>query len=123
VGTWSTVSPRRLVWWVLGQPSRLAVCEAETWAYTQKVYGPHLEYPIPRYPIVGITADPHDFHRLLWARGSGIWRMTYVGREWSHCMEYDELDTLTWPRVEIPSLGLTGEDVGLLRGWIVISWH
>jgi hypothetical protein len=24
--------------------------------------------------------------------------------------------------VEVPGLGLTDEDVGLLRGWIVISW-
>jgi hypothetical protein len=26
------------------------------------------------------------------------------------------LDTQTWPRGEVPSLGLTYEDVGLLRG-------
>jgi hypothetical protein len=27
----------------------------------------------------------------------------------------------TWPRGEVSGLGLTDEDVGLLRGWIVIS--
>jgi hypothetical protein len=32
------------------------------------------------------------------------------------------LDTQTWLRGEVPGLGLTDEDVGLLRGWIVISW-
>jgi hypothetical protein len=32
------------------------------------------------------------------------------------------LDTQTWPRGEVPGLGLTDEDVSLLRGWIVISW-
>jgi hypothetical protein len=31
------------------------------------------------------------------------------------------LDTQTWPRGEVLGLGLTDEDVGLLRGWIVIS--
>jgi hypothetical protein len=32
------------------------------------------------------------------------------------------LDTQTWLRGEVPGLGLTDEDVSLLRGWIVISW-
>jgi hypothetical protein len=41
------------------------------------------------------------------------------------------LDTQTWLRVEVPGLGLTDEDVGLLRGEVdcdilapgmVISW-
>jgi hypothetical protein len=32
------------------------------------------------------------------------------------------LDTQTWLRGEVPRLGLTDEDVGYLRGWIVISW-
>jgi hypothetical protein len=32
------------------------------------------------------------------------------------------IDIQTWPRGEVPGLGLTDEDVGLLRGWIVISW-
>jgi hypothetical protein len=31
------------------------------------------------------------------------------------------LDTHTWLRGEVPRLGLTDEDVGLLREWIVIS--
>jgi hypothetical protein len=31
------------------------------------------------------------------------------------------LDTHTWLRGEVPELGLTDKDVGLLRGWIVIS--
>jgi hypothetical protein len=32
------------------------------------------------------------------------------------------LDTQTWLRGEVPGLGLTDKDIGLLRGWIVISW-
>jgi hypothetical protein len=32
------------------------------------------------------------------------------------------LDTHTWLRGEVPGLGLANEDIGLLRGWIVISW-
>jgi hypothetical protein len=32
------------------------------------------------------------------------------------------IDTQTWLRGEVPGLGLTDEDVGLLRGWIVLSW-
>jgi hypothetical protein len=31
------------------------------------------------------------------------------------------LNTQTWQRGEVPGLGLTDEDVGLLGGWIVIS--
>jgi hypothetical protein len=31
------------------------------------------------------------------------------------------LDTQAWLRREVPGLGLTNEDVGLLRGWIMIS--
>jgi hypothetical protein len=33
---------------------------------------------------------PSQFHWCVWARGSGIWRMTYVGPEWSHGMTYDD---------------------------------
>jgi hypothetical protein len=32
------------------------------------------------------------------------------------------LDTQTWIKGEVPGLGLTDEDVGLLWEWIVISW-
>jgi hypothetical protein len=32
------------------------------------------------------------------------------------------LDIRTWPRGDIPGLGLTDEDIGFLRGWIVTSW-
>jgi hypothetical protein len=31
------------------------------------------------------------------------------------------LDLRTWPRGDVPGLGPTDEDVGLLRGWIVTS--
>jgi hypothetical protein len=31
------------------------------------------------------------------------------------------LDIQTWPREEVPGLGLTDEDVSLIRGWIVKS--
>jgi hypothetical protein len=37
-------------------------------------------------------------------------------------MALTTLDAQMWLRGEVPGLGLTDEDVGLLRGWIVISW-
>jgi hypothetical protein len=44
-------------------------------------------------------------------------RMARVDSEWSHNMAHAlTLDTRTWPRGDVPSLGLTDEDVGLLRG-------
>jgi hypothetical protein len=53
-----------------------------------------------------------------------------LGPEWSHGMAYETLDIQTWPRGEVPRLGLTDEDVGHLRGvdcdilafGMVISW-
>jgi hypothetical protein len=48
--------------------------------------------------------------------------MVHVGLEWSHGMALTTLDAQMWLRGEVPGLGLTDEDVGLLRGWIVISW-
>jgi hypothetical protein len=55
----------------------------------------------------------------MWAQsGHMAWHMT-------------TLDIQTWPRREVPGLGLTDEDVGLLRGGVdcdildpgmVISW-
>jgi hypothetical protein len=31
---------------------------------------------------------PSWFHRSLWVRDLGIWRMAHVGPEWSHDMAY-----------------------------------
>jgi hypothetical protein len=42
--------------------------------------------------------------------------MAHVGPEWSHGMAYDDTRHKTWLRGEVPRLGLTDEDVGLLRG-------
>jgi hypothetical protein len=56
----------------------------------------------------------------LGVRAYGAWRMwARAGHLAWHMMI---LDILTWPRGEVPGLGLTNKDVGLLRGWIVISW-
>jgi hypothetical protein len=39
-----------------------------------------------------------------------------VDSEWSHSMVHMlALDTLTWPREDVPGLRLTNEDVSLLR--------
>jgi hypothetical protein len=69
----------------------------------------------------GIRADPRGFTGMcgLGVRVYGAWRMW----AWSGHMAWHmtTLDTQTWLRVEVPGLGLTDEDVGLLRGWIVIS--
>jgi hypothetical protein len=37
-------------------------------------------------------------------------------------MRMSVLDVRMWPRGDVPDLGLTDEDVGLLKGWIVTSW-
>ena len=43
--------------------------------------------------------------------------MAGVVLEWSHSMAHAlALDTRMWPRGDVPGLGLTDEDVGLLRG-------
>jgi hypothetical protein len=47
--------------------------------------------------------------------------MVHVGPEWSHGMAYDDTGHTDVPRGQVPSLGLTDEDVSLLRGWTVIS--
>jgi hypothetical protein len=36
-------------------------------------------------------------------------------------LQMTTLDTQAWPRGEVPGFELIDEDVGLLRGWIVIS--
>jgi hypothetical protein len=59
------------------------------------------------------------FHGRVWVRGSGIWHMLHVGPEWSHGMAYDDIRHTDVAKV--PGLGLTDEDVSLLRGYIVIS--
>ena len=70
----------------------------------------------------GIRADPRGFTGVcgLGVRVYGAWRMW----AWSGHMAWymTTLDTKTWLRGEVSRLGLTDEDVGLLRGWIVISW-
>jgi hypothetical protein len=92
---------------------------------------------------------PLRFHRRVWVRDSGIWRMAHVGPEgvcglgiqvygawrmWAQSghtvWHMTTLDTQTWLRGEVPALGLTDEDVGLLMRvdcdilapGMVISW-
>jgi hypothetical protein len=48
--------------------------------------------------------------------------MTYVGPEWSHGMAYDDTRHTDVTKRGGSWLGLTDEDVGLVRGWIVIFW-
>ena len=38
----------------------------------------------------GIRADPRGFTGVCGLGGSGIWRTTHVGPEWSHGMAYDD---------------------------------
>jgi hypothetical protein len=70
----------------------------------------------------GIKADPRGFTGMcgLGVLICGAWRMwAQSGHIAWHMMT---LDTQTWLRGEVLGLGLTDEDVSLLRGWIVISW-
>jgi hypothetical protein len=62
----------------------------------------------------GIRADPHGFTGVCGLGGSGIWRMW--ARSGHMAWHMTTLDIQTWPREEVPGLGLTDEDVGLLRG-------
>jgi hypothetical protein len=48
--------------------------------------------------------------------------MAHVDPEWSHGMLYDDTRHTDVAKRGIPGLGLTNEDVSLLREWIVISW-
>jgi hypothetical protein len=75
---------------------------------------------IGRRVTSGIRADSRSFTGVCRLGGLGIWRMAHVCPEWSQGMT--TLDTQAWLRGEVPGLGLTDEDVSLLRGWIVISW-
>jgi hypothetical protein len=51
----------------------------------------------------------------MWARDSGIWRMTHVGPEWPYGMTYDDTRHTDVAKRGSSWLGVT-EDVGLLRG-------
>jgi hypothetical protein len=70
---------------------------------------------------------PSRFHRHVWATCLGIWNMWAPSDHMAWHMK--TLDTQTWPRGEVLGLGLTDENVGLLRGvdcvilarWIV--WY
>ena len=70
----------------------------------------------------GIRADPRSFTGMcgLGVRVYGAWHMWAQSGYMAWHMT--TLDTQTWLRGEVPGLGLTDEDVCLLRGWIVISW-
>jgi hypothetical protein len=69
----------------------------------------------------GIRADPRGFTSVcgLGVRVYGAWRMW--ARSGHMAWHMTTLNTQTWPKGEVPSLGLTDEDVSLLWGWIVIS--
>jgi hypothetical protein len=83
---------------------------------------------IGRSVISGIRTDPQGFTGVCGLGGSGIWRMW--GRSGHMTWHMMTLDTQTWLRGEVPGLGLTDEDVGLLRGadcdilapGMVVSW-
>jgi hypothetical protein len=65
----------------------------------------------------GIRADSRGFHGRVCRSCAYMVCMAGVDPEWSHNMAHAlALDTRTWPRDNIPGLGLTDEDVGLLRG-------
>jgi hypothetical protein len=60
---------------------------------------------------------PSRFHGRVWARDLGIWRKAYVGPSCHMTWHMMTLDIQMWPRGEVPGLGLTDEDVGLLK-WV-----
>jgi hypothetical protein len=62
----------------------------------------------------GMRANPRGFTCVCGLGGSGIWRMW--ARSGHMAWHMTTLDTQTWLRRKVPGLGLTDEDVGLLRG-------
>jgi hypothetical protein len=64
----------------------------------------------------GIRADPRGFTGVC---GLGVWvygAWCMWARSGHMAGHMTTLDTQTWLRGEVPGLGLTDEDVGLLRG-------
>jgi hypothetical protein len=70
-----------------------------------------------RVVTIGIRADSRGFTGECGRGCAGMVCMAGVGPKWSHGMAHAlALDPRTWPRVDVPSLGLIDEDVDLLRG-------
>jgi hypothetical protein len=73
---------------------------------------------------------PSRFHGHVWVRGSGIWRMAHVGKEWSHGMAYDDTRHTdvakrgrSWIRVDRRGhRSSKGVDCDILAIGMVISW-
>jgi hypothetical protein len=80
----------------------------------------------------GIRGDHRGFTGVCGLGGSAIWRIARVGPELSYGKVYDgtRYTDVANARGEVPGLGLTDENVGLLRGvdcdilapGMVISW-
>jgi hypothetical protein len=88
-----------------------AVYVLEKWS---DVSGPGLE-EVGRYRMVSKPTLMVLWVRVLQLRSMVC--MAGVDPEWSHSMAHAlALDTRTWPREDVPGLGLTDEDVGFLRG-------
>jgi hypothetical protein len=68
-------------------------------------------------------ARTDQLRSIRWHTGplGGTQYGTY-GASWTYGTHIPVLEVRTWPRGDVPGLGLTDEDVGLLRGWIVTSW-
>jgi hypothetical protein len=69
----------------------------------------------------GIRVDPRGFMSVCGLGGSRIWAWRMWAQSGHMAWHMTTLDTQTWLRGEVPGSGLTDEDVGFLRGWIVIS--
>jgi hypothetical protein len=71
---------------------------------------------------IGIRADSRGFTGTCGCSCAGMVCKAGVGPEWSHSMAHAlALDPRTWPREDVPGLGLIDEDVDLLRGVYVTS--
>jgi hypothetical protein len=70
----------------------------------------------------GIRADSRSFTSSCGRSCADMVCMAGVGPEWSHSMAHAlALDPRTWPREDVPILGLIDDDVDLLRGVYVTS--
>jgi hypothetical protein len=58
----------------------------------------------------------------VWVRGSGIWRMSHVGPEWSHGMASGDTRHTGVAKRGGSWIGVDRRGRRSSKGWIVISW-
>jgi hypothetical protein len=73
-----------------------------------------------------VEKDTVAYGSGTWVRTHDVWvlwngRYNTYAANWTYGTRMSVLDVRTWPRGDVPGLGLTDEDVSLLKGSIVTS--